>query len=189
MRIGIELWCILFPLIILEMFLQLDWSPPVVNSIDWTWFGKAHTPDYIRSHSWQCMSDQKPNHEVEIIVRRAPRHDCVEIQIWGRVPKHFCSIEGLQEHSGPIIFKWEKFGTTQTFPRAGLPAKMSNRGRSALVREVTKNRWLFLCGDGRTLQKTTISEALHQSGLYGRVTRRKSLLSKRQYAWRLPKGT
>ena len=32
-----------FPLIILEMFLPLDWSPPVVNSIDWTWFGKAHT--------------------------------------------------------------------------------------------------------------------------------------------------
>ena len=31
------------PLIILEMFLQLDWSPPVVNSIDWTSFGKAHT--------------------------------------------------------------------------------------------------------------------------------------------------
>uniref|UniRef100_A0A4W5JQM1 Calcium-transporting ATPase n=1 Tax=Hucho hucho TaxID=62062 RepID=A0A4W5JQM1_9TELE len=28
--------CILFPFIILEMFLQLDWSPPVVNSIDWT---------------------------------------------------------------------------------------------------------------------------------------------------------
>ena len=25
------------------MFLQLDWSPPVVHSIDWTWFGKAHT--------------------------------------------------------------------------------------------------------------------------------------------------
>ena len=27
---------VLFPLIILEMFLQLNWSPPVVNSIDWT---------------------------------------------------------------------------------------------------------------------------------------------------------
>jgi len=35
-RLQIELRCILFPLIILEMFLQLDWSPPVVNSIDWT---------------------------------------------------------------------------------------------------------------------------------------------------------
>uniref|UniRef100_A0A8C8ETD7 Ig-like domain-containing protein n=1 Tax=Oncorhynchus tshawytscha TaxID=74940 RepID=A0A8C8ETD7_ONCTS len=29
MRLEIELGCILFPLIILEMFLQLDWSPPV----------------------------------------------------------------------------------------------------------------------------------------------------------------
>jgi hypothetical protein len=35
MRLGIELRCILFPLIILEMFLQVDWSSPVVNSIDW----------------------------------------------------------------------------------------------------------------------------------------------------------
>uniref|UniRef100_A0A8C8ML55 Guanylate cyclase n=1 Tax=Oncorhynchus tshawytscha TaxID=74940 RepID=A0A8C8ML55_ONCTS len=26
--------------------------------------------------------------------------DCVKAQIWGRVPKHFCSIEVLQEHSG-----------------------------------------------------------------------------------------
>ena len=43
MRLEIELRCILFPLIILEMFLQLDWSPPVVKSIDWTWFGKAHS--------------------------------------------------------------------------------------------------------------------------------------------------
>ena len=43
MRREIELRCILFPLIILEMFLQQGWSPPVVNSIDRTWFGKALT--------------------------------------------------------------------------------------------------------------------------------------------------
>jgi hypothetical protein len=40
MRLEIEHRCILlpFPLIILEAeaFLQLDWRPPVVNSIDWT---------------------------------------------------------------------------------------------------------------------------------------------------------
>ena len=35
MRHEIGLRYILFALIILEMFLQLDWSPPVVNSIDW----------------------------------------------------------------------------------------------------------------------------------------------------------
>ena len=42
MGLETELRCILFPLIILELFLQLDWSLPVINSIDWTWFGKAH---------------------------------------------------------------------------------------------------------------------------------------------------
>jgi hypothetical protein len=53
-----------------------------------------------------------------------------------------------------IILKWKKFGTTKT------PAKLSNQGRRALVREVTKNPMVtldsapeFLCGDGRTFQK------------------------------------
>jgi hypothetical protein len=36
MRLKMELRSILFPVIILEMFLQLERSPPVVNSIDWT---------------------------------------------------------------------------------------------------------------------------------------------------------
>ena len=89
----------LFPLIILEMFLQLEWSPPVVNSIDWTWFGKAHTCLY-KVPQLTVYSEQKPRHDVEGIVRRPPRQDCVEAQIWRRVPKHFCSIEGPQEHSG-----------------------------------------------------------------------------------------
>jgi hypothetical protein len=56
-----------------------------------------------------------------------------------------------------IIPKWKKFGTTKTLPRAGHPAKLSNLGRRALVREVTKNPMAILtellCGDGRTFQK------------------------------------
>ena len=57
-----------------------------------------------------------------------------------------------------IILKWNKFGTTKTLPRVGRPAKLSNRGRRALVREVTKNPIVtdraaeFLCEDGRTFQ-------------------------------------
>jgi hypothetical protein len=39
------------------------------------------------------MSEQKPSHEVKGIVNRAPIQDCVKAQIWGRVQKHFCSIE------------------------------------------------------------------------------------------------
>ena len=65
-------------------------------------------------------------------------------------------------------------------------AKLSNWGRRALVREVTQEpnghsdrapELLFRVG--RTFQRTTISAALHQSGLYGSVARRKPLLSKR----------
>ena len=43
-----------------------------------------------------------------------------------------------------IILKWKKFGTTKTLPKAGRPAKQSNQGRRALIREVTKNLMVTL---------------------------------------------
>ena len=126
--------------------------------------------------------EQKSNQEVEGIVCRAPRQDFVEAQIWGRVPKHFCSIEGPKNKLSSLILKWKKFGTTNTFPRAGRAAKLSNRWRRALVKEVTKNSIVNLTElqsssveMGEPSKRTTISAALYQSGLYGRAT--------------LPKGT
>ena len=95
-----------------------------------------------------------------------------------------------------IILKWKKFGTTKTLPRAGRPAKLKNWGGRALVREVTKNPMVNLTElqtssveMGEPYRMTTISAALHQSGLYGRVARRKPLLIKRLMKVRLPKGT
>ena len=79
-----------------------------------------------------------------------------------------------------IILKWKKIGTTKTLPRAGRPAKLGNRGRRALLREVT----ISSVEMGKTSRRTTLS-AFHQSGLYGRVARRKSLLSKRYMTARL----
>ncbi|KAG2465365.1 TCB1 transposase, partial [Polypterus senegalus] len=91
-----------------------------------------------------------------------------------------------------IIQKWKKFKTTRTLPRAGRPSKLSDRGRRALVREVTKNPMVTLSElqrssveRGEPSRRTTISAAIHQSGLYGRVARRKPLLSKRHMAARL----
>ena len=43
-----------------------------------------------------------------------------------------------------IILKWKKFGTTNTLSRAGRLAKLINRGRRALVREVIKNPMVTL---------------------------------------------
>ena len=84
-----------------------------------------------------------------------------------------------------IFLKWKKFGTTKTLPRAGHPAKLSNRGRRALVREVTRNPMVTLTElqsssveMEKLSRRTIISAALHQSGLYGRLARRKPHLSK-----------
>ena len=85
----------------------------------------------------------------------------------------------------PPSSNWKKFRTTRT-PRAGRPSKLSDRGRRALLREVSKNSmvtWSELQRSsverGEPSRRTTISAAIHQPGLYGRVARRKSLLSKR----------
>ena len=109
------------------------------------------------------------------------------------VPRHI-SGEGYQKMSAALkvskntvasILKWKRFGTTKTLPRPGLPAKLSNLGRRALVREVTKNPMVTLTSlQSSSVEmgeppRTTISAALHQSALYGRVARRKPLLRKR----------
>jgi transposase len=67
-----------------------------------------------------------------------------------------------------IILKWKKFGTTKTLPRAGRPAKLRNRGRRVLVREVTENPMVnltelksFSVEMGEPSRRTTISAALH----------------------------
>jgi transposase len=90
-----------------------------------------------------------------------------------------------------IILKWKKFGTIKTLPRVGRPAKLRNRGRKALVSEVTKNPMVTLTElqsssveMGEPSRRTTIPKALHQSGLYDRVARRKARDSHLEFAKR-----
>ena len=63
---------------------------------------------------------------------------------------------------------------------------MSNRAKSTLVREVTKNTMTTLMDlqsslaeKGEPAGRTTVSAAIHTSQLYGTVARWKPLLSKR----------
>ena len=62
---------------------------------------ERHQPVYIRSHSWQCISEQKPSHEVKGTASGAHRQDRVEAQIWERLQKQ-------------ILLHWR-------FPRAQWP--------------------------------------------------------------------
>ena len=93
----------------------------------------------------------------------------LSVELPDRIVSRHRSGEGYQDMSAAlkvpknivvsIILKWKKLGTTKTILRAGHPAKLRNRGRRALVREVTKNQVVtdrapeFLCVDGRTFQK------------------------------------
>jgi hypothetical protein len=63
MPLQIELRCIQFPLIIiLEMSLQLDWSPVVASSIVWTGFRKKHTCLYTK----QCTKHEEHLPNIEL---------------------------------------------------------------------------------------------------------------------------
>ncbi|KAG2468483.1 TC1A transposase, partial [Polypterus senegalus] len=103
--------------------------------------------------------------------------------------KIFAALKVPMSSVASIISKWKKFETTRTLPRAGRQSKLSDRGRRALVKEVTKNPMVTLSElqrssveRGEPSRRTTISAAIPQSGLYGRVARRKPLLSKRHMA-------
>ena len=78
----------------------------------------------------------------------------LSVELRDRIVSRHRSEEGYQKMSAAlkvpkntvssIILKWKKFGTTKTVLRAGLPAKLRNRGRRVLVREVTKNPMVTL---------------------------------------------
>ncbi len=182
--------CCPFLLIILEMVLHLHLSPAVFDYTDWTWLGK-HTPVYIRPYSSQCMSEQM----------RIMRSKELPEELRDRIVARHRSGQGYKKISAAlkvpkstvasIILKWKTFGTTRTLRRAGRPAKLSYRGRRALVREVRRTQrslWLSSRDAFGRWEKVVESHhhcSLHQSGLYGRVARRKPLLSARHMKARM----
>ena len=132
----------------------------------------------------------------------------LSVELWDRTVSKHRSGEGNKTISAAlkvpkntvasVILKWKKFGTTKTLPRerekerevrdgTGCLVKLSNRGERPW-----SGSWLTLTElqsssveMGEPSRKTTISAALHQSGLYGTVARRKSLLSKKHMTVRL----
>jgi hypothetical protein len=104
------------------------------------------------------MSEQKPSQEDKEIVRKAPRQDRVEAQIWGRVPKKPAALK-VPKNTVDIIPKWKRFGTTKTLLRAGRPAKLEQSGKKGLGQGGDQKRKgvsfapEFLCGDERNSQK------------------------------------
>ncbi len=168
------------------MVLHLHLSPAVFDYSDWTWLGKPHTCLYKTLQLTVHVRANK-NHEVKGTAWRAQRQNC-----GNGYKKNSAALKVPKSTVASIILKWKTFGTTRTLPRAGRPAKLSYRGRRALVREVKKNPKITVAElqrcireMGESCRKSTITAALHQSGLYGRVARRKPLLSARHMKARM----
>ncbi len=157
------------------MVLHLHLSPAVFDYTDWTWLGKPHTCLY-KTLQLTVHVRANENHEVKGTAWRAQRQNCGKAQIWPRLQNISAALKVPKSTVASIILKWKTFGTTRTLPRAGRPAKLSYRGRRALVREVKKNPKITVAElqrcireMGESCRKSTITAALHQSGLYGRV--------------------
>ena len=83
-----------------------------------------------------------------------------------------------------IITKWKERGNTTNLPRDGRPPKLREQATRALIREAAQRPKVTLeelqsstAETGVPVNRTTISCMLHRIGLYGRVARRKPLLS------------
>ncbi len=173
------------------MVLHLHLSPAVFDYTDWTWLGKPHTCLY-KTLQLTVHVRANENHEVKGTAWRAQRQNCGKAQIWQGYKKISAALKVPKSTVASIILKWKTFGTTRTLPRAGRLAKLSYRGRRALVREVKKNPKITVAElqrcireMGESCRKSTITVALHQSGLYGRVARQKPLLSARHMKARM----
>ena len=79
-----------------------------------------------------------------------------------------------------IVKKWKACRTTKTLSRSSRPHKLDDQARRQPIRETTKRPMVTLKELQAFMAKTshcvhvTISEALHKSGLHGRVARRKT---------------
>ena len=99
---------------------------------------------------------------VELRDRSLSRHTSGEVY-----QKKSVALKVPKNTVASIIPKW-KFGTTKTIPRADHPAKLSNQGRRALVRELTNKPMVTLTElqsssmeIGEPSRRTTIFAALH----------------------------
>ena len=82
------------------------------------------------------------------------RSNELSVELRNRIVSRHRSVEGYQHFFAALkirkntlastILKRKMFGTTKTLLRAGRPSKLSNPGRRALVREVTKNPMVTL---------------------------------------------
>ena len=135
------------------MFLQLDWSPPVANSIDWTWFGKAHTCLYKGpTVDSACQSKNQ-----------AIRLKELSVEVRDRIVSRQRSGEGHQNISAALkvpkntvassFLNGRSLETSRNFIEPNWAIKGFGQGGDQEPDGHFDRALKFLCGDGRIFPK------------------------------------
>ena len=158
-----------------------------------------HTPVYVRSHIWHCMSELKPNHEVEGFVRRAPWQDCVSTDLETGTKTFLQHLRSPRTQKPPLFFSGRSLEPPRLFLELATRPNWANGGRGALVREVAKNPMVLLCQSSRVPlwrwenlpegQPSLLNSANHAFMVECPDRSHSSVKGTWQSAWNLPKGT
>jgi hypothetical protein len=122
---------------------------------------------------------------VKGLVHRAHRYDCVEAQIWGRVPNKLLLHWKSPKTQRPTFLNGRCLEPPRLFLYLASRPNLTIGGEWPWSGRLPRAKWSIWQSSrvplemGETSWRTTISATLHQSGLYGRVARRKPLFRKR----------
>ena len=107
---------------------------------------ERHTPVYIRTHSWQCLSEQKTSPEVEEL----------PAEPWDRtVTNRSAELKVSKSKVASIILKWKKCGKPRTLAKAGNSKTEQSGGKGLGKRGHQEPRWEKLPAGQPSLQHST----------------------------------
>ena len=137
---------------------SITWLDSTCGKFNWL---ERHTPVYIRSHSWQRMSKQKPSHEVKIIVRRAPGTGlCRSTDLGKGTKKWLQHWRSPRTQWPPSLFHLRSLEPPRPFLKLSAWPNWAIGGEGLWSERWPRTWWSlsdrdleFFCGDGRTFQK------------------------------------
>lgn len=162
----------IFPLFFLQMeqiqchyimyYIMLQWMMKETKKV--LFFCKSldpltqHSGTHLSIEDWWCISEQRPNHEFKGTACRARRQDCCTAQIWERLQR-------FRMHWRISKAKWPPYSQMEEVqPNWAIEDEGSSLER-------WPRTWWLVWPSSRdpVLRWYKVPEALHQSGLYGRV--------------------
>ena len=153
---------------------------------------ESHIPPvYIRTHSWQCISEQKPSYQVEWATCRGQRENCVKAQIWGRLKKIIAALE-VPKTIVAFSLNGRSLEQPGLFLKLAIWSNWATGGKGSWYERSPRSHWSLWLSSRHPVWRWVNLQGqpatLHKCELYGNGARRKPLLSERHMKTHLEFG-